>query len=54
MSNSPAHDLIAFVQQISTANLPPSVIVKAKACLLDALGCGTFGSQQAWARIAAD
>jgi 2-methylcitrate dehydratase PrpD len=54
MSNSPAHDLMAFVQQIGATNLPPSVIAKAKACLLDALGCGTFGSQQAWARIAAD
>src|SRR3954469_18672835 len=51
---SRAHELLYFVERMSLESVPQPIIAKAKACLLDALGCGTFGSQQAWARIAAD
>jgi 2-methylcitrate dehydratase PrpD len=35
-------------------DLPPDVVDGAKACLLDAFGCGLFGSGQPWSRILAD
>jgi 2-methylcitrate dehydratase PrpD len=35
-------------------DIPADVVDGAKACLLDALGCGLFGSGQPWSRILAD
>ena len=46
---SPALRLIEFWQSQHT--IPPSMLERAKWCLLDALGCGLFGSGQAWGKI---
>lgn len=54
MTPSHARDLIAFVHQISLDTLPPAVVEQARICLLEALGCGAFGSEQPWSRILAD
>ncbi|GGE51717.1 MmgE/Prp family protein [Agaricicola taiwanensis] len=54
MTRSHAHDLIAFVHQISLDDLPPAVVEQAKICLLEALGCGAFGSSQPWSRMLAE
>ena len=51
---SHASDLLAFVQGLSLNDVPANVIGGAKACLLDALGCGLFGSTQVWSRILVD
>ena len=50
-SKSPALRLIEFSSALGSAPLPPSLIEQAKGCLLDALGCGLFGSGQPWAHI---
>jgi len=47
-------DLLAFVHALRQSDIPPDVVERAKACLLDALGCGVFGSGQEWSRILAD
>ncbi|WP_051661047.1 MmgE/PrpD family protein [Bosea sp. 117] len=54
MTPSHARDLIAFVHQISLDTLPPATVEQARICLLEALGCGAFGSGQPWSRILAD
>jgi len=53
---SPSHgrDLLAFAHGLALQDLPAGVVDNAKACLLDALGCGIFGSGQIWSRILAD
>src|SRR3954469_1973208 len=52
----PSHgqDLLAFVHGLSLNDLPADVVDGARMCLLDALGCGLFGSGQTWSRILAD
>lgn len=50
-SKSPALRLIEFSHALGSAPLPQSLIEQAKWCLLDALGCGLFGSGQPWAQI---
>jgi 2-methylcitrate dehydratase PrpD len=52
-SESPALRLIEFWQSPRLA-IPPAVIERAKQCLLDALGCGLFGSRQVWGEIMRD
>jgi 2-methylcitrate dehydratase PrpD len=47
-------DLLAFVHGLSLNDLPADVVDGARMCLLDALGCGLFGSGQTWSRILAD
>ena len=54
MGQSQGRELIAFVHGLSLRDVPPDVVGRAKTCLLDALGCGLFGSGQAWSRILAD
>lgn len=49
-----ASRLIAFLHGLTADALPPEVSAKARQCLLDALGCGLFGSQQLWSRILRD
>ncbi len=34
-------------------DIPAASIAHAKRCLLDAIGCGLYGGQQEWGRIAA-
>src|SRR3954453_22841680 len=49
-----ARELLAFVHGLSLKDLPADVVDRARTCLLDALGCGLFGSGQTWSRILAD
>jgi 2-methylcitrate dehydratase PrpD len=54
MSQSYASDLVAFLHTLSLDRVPVDVVDQAEACLLDALGCGIFGSQQVWSQLLAD
>jgi 2-methylcitrate dehydratase PrpD len=44
-------ELVAFVHRLSLSDLPVDVIDRAKTCLLEAMGCGLFGSTQPWSQI---
>jgi 2-methylcitrate dehydratase PrpD len=46
--------LAAYVAALRYEALPPAVIAKTKACLLDTLGCMVFGATLPWTRIVAD
>jgi 2-methylcitrate dehydratase PrpD len=46
--------LAAFVSELREHDMPPEVIEKAKACVLDAIGCMLFGSTLPWTRIVAE
>ncbi|MFO1162233.1 MAG: MmgE/PrpD family protein [Reyranellaceae bacterium] len=46
-----AGQLIGFLHGLALDDLPAEIVSKAKDCLLDALGCGLFGSEQPWSRI---
>lgn len=46
--------LAAYVAALRYESLPPEVIEKCKACLLDTLGCMVFGATLPWTRIVAD
>ena len=51
-----SHDqeLLAFAHGLALNDLPAGAVDNAKACLLDALGWGIFGSGQIWSPILAD
>jgi 2-methylcitrate dehydratase PrpD len=53
-TQSHGQDFLAFAYGLALSDLPPGVVDNAKACLLDALGCGIFGSGQVWSQILAD
>src|SRR5580658_2680075 len=53
-SKSHGQDLLAFAHGLVLRDLPSDVVDNARTCLLDALGCGIFGSSQVWSRILAD
>lgn len=42
--------LSAFAHDLSLEQIPPSVIERAKACMIDTLGVSVFGSQFAWSQ----
>lgn len=42
-----------FAVNLKYEDLPPEVIVDAKRCILDSLGCGVFGSQKPWTQSVA-
>ena len=44
----------AWVAALKYDATPREVVDAAKLCLLDALGCGLFGSTQSWSKIAAE
>jgi 2-methylcitrate dehydratase PrpD len=46
--------LVGFLHALTFGALPDGVRVMARQCLLDALGCGLFGSLQPWSRILAE
>lgn len=46
--------LAAWIAKLDRDDIPEAAWSHAKLCLLDALGCALFGSQQQWGRIAAD
>jgi 2-methylcitrate dehydratase PrpD len=53
-AQSHGQEMIAFAHGLSLNDVPADVVDRAKTCLLDALGCGLFGSGQTWSRILAD
>jgi 2-methylcitrate dehydratase PrpD len=54
MTTGQAHELIHFLQGLSLDRVPTDLIARTKVCILDALGCGIFGSEQEWSKIVAD
>lgn len=46
--------LAAYVAGLRYESLPPAVVEKTRACVLDTLGCMLFGSTLPWTRIVAD
>jgi 2-methylcitrate dehydratase PrpD len=53
-SANAAAQLIAFASALDLQSVPHAVVDRARWCLLDALGCGLFGSGQEWSRIMFD
>src|SRR5471032_2382877 len=53
-SAGPTRQLAAFVSRLRFDALPPEVVEKAKACILDSLGCCLYGSTLPWTRIVTD
>src|SRR5579862_7588700 len=51
MSTGNAHVLIDFLRTLSLEDIPKDAVERGRACLLDALGCGIFGSDQDWSKI---
>ncbi len=47
-------ELAAFAARLRYEDIPAEVIEKAKACVLDTLGCMLFGATLPWTRIVAD
>lgn len=43
-----------WIANLRRAHIPDAVWAHAKLCLLDALGCGLFGSRQPWGRISGE
>lgn len=52
--SGPTRELAAFASGLRFGDLPPTVVAKAKACVMDALGCMLFGSTLPWTRILTD
>ena len=50
-SREGASALAAFASTLSPAALPPDVVGHAKLCILDAVGCGLYGSTLEWIRL---
>jgi len=46
--------LAEWISGLRRTDIPDNAWAHAKLCLLDALGCGLFGSRQPWGRISAD
>lgn len=46
--------LAEWISSVKRSDIPAPVWAHAKLCLLDALGCALFGSQQEWGRISAE
>jgi len=44
-------ELVSFAHGLALGDLPVDTISRAKTCLLEATGCGLFGSTQPWSRI---
>ena len=48
-----AERFVEFVCSMGREMIPQRVIQQAKACTLDSIACGLFGSRQPWGRIMA-
>src|SRR5580704_8880458 len=44
-------ELVSFAHGLALGDLPVDAIARAKTCVLEATGCGLFGSTQPWSRI---
>lgn len=53
LRESHGRELLAYAHALSLRDIPADVIDRAKTCLLDAMGCGLFGSTQPWSQILA-
>jgi 2-methylcitrate dehydratase PrpD len=51
LKNSNSFLLLDYIYQLKTDQIPERIIEKSKDCLIDALGCTVFGSQQVWSKI---
>ncbi len=49
--DTPTRELAAFASRLRIEDLPASTIAHAKRCILDALGCGIYGSRLEWTRL---
>ena len=54
MTAGATRELAAYACRLHFDSIPPEVVGKAKACVLDALGCMLFGSTLPWTRIVAE
>ncbi|MDT7737768.1 MAG: hypothetical protein QOK09_1137, partial [Mycobacterium sp.] len=52
--DGPTGRLASWVAGLSLADIPETVIERAKHLLLDGLGCGLIGAQLPWSRVATD
>src|ERR1700733_5154623 len=52
--DGPTGRLASWVAGLSLADIPETVIERAKYLLLDGLGCGLIGAQLPWSRVATD
>ena len=46
--------LASWTARLRFEHIPAGVLAHIKLCILDGLGCGLFGSQQPWGRIATE
>jgi hypothetical protein len=46
-----ARTLAEFVTSLDYAQIPPAVVEKAKACIIDTVAASTYGAQLPWSRI---
>lgn len=53
-ARSHGEDLVVFLHDMRLGDLPSDVVQGARGCLMDALGCGIFGSTQPWSLILAE
>ena len=47
------HEALALLHELKLSKLPRSIVESAKWCVLDSLGCGLYGSREAWSEIMA-
>jgi aconitate decarboxylase len=48
----PTRELAGFLANVTYHDLPPEVMIHAKKCILDTIGCGLHGSNLPWSKIA--
>jgi 2-methylcitrate dehydratase PrpD len=53
---SPSHaaELVEFLTALSLRDLPDGLVARARRVVLDSLGCGLFGANQAWGKAAVE
>jgi 2-methylcitrate dehydratase PrpD len=51
MPEGHGQELVSFAHGLALSDLPVDVVARAKICVLEAMGCGIFGSTQPWSRI---
>lgn len=54
MASGETKKLAEFATSLTFEDIPRHTVSQAKFCILDALGCGLFGSTMSWSRIVSD
>ena len=54
MQKSASHTLAHFASNLAFEQIPPDVVERAKACMIDTIGAAYFGSTLPWSRIILD